>query len=131
MLLQATLVSFLLICGSGTVPTVSSLELDFKGDDCCQLKWLPLIERGSKRFIPSSGVSVTSANGTRWFYFMKEDQRKFAIISEEVDKLPIFLEDSRREGPWEGGLVLSNPHNCVLGWQRFDRGAKVWQTPDK
>ena len=131
MLLQAILLSFLSVVDLATVPTASVLGLDYKGDDCCQLEWLPLIERGNKRFIPSSGVSVSSINGTRWYFMTNKTRQQFGIISEEVDKRPIFLEDRNKEGSWKGGLVLSNPHNCVIGWQRFDKGDRVWETPER
>ena len=97
--------------------SVSIIDLVDDGD-CCQLEWKQLIDTGSKRFIPSSAIAIgKTVHGFDIYYFDKPNGYYFAVINSTAKDRPLrFAAGHTGYVDWTGGYVLSNPHNCVLGW---------------
>ena len=97
--------------------SLSIIELVDEGD-CCQLVWEEIIDTRNKRFIPSSAIPVgRTVRGFDIYYFNNPDgfQSGYSglINSTAKDRPYLYL---RGYVNWAKGYVLSNPHNCFLGW---------------
>ena len=110
--------------------TISTGERFDEEDDCCQLDWTPIIEAGHKRFIPADAIiGGRDANGTNWYYIRKETRSETGIISDVVTKPALFFRREDRiitEDTWSGGLILTNPNHCVLGYKRRERSTVIF-----
>ena len=83
--------------------------------DCCQLEWKQLIDTGSKRFIPSSAISIgKTVLGYDIYFFEKPGGHYHGAINNTAKDRPFTEKDGYIN--WTEGYVLSNPHNCVWGW---------------
>ena len=83
---------------------------------CCQLELAKVIEKGEKRFIPSSALSVgKTALGFDIYYFFNS-RYEVGIINSTSGGRP-FVASRKDYVPWKDGYVLTNPNNCVLQWQ--------------
>lgn len=84
--------------------------------DCCQLEWKKIIDKDNERFIPASAISIgKTVLGFDIYYFWNSQSNHFGLINSTTSGMP-FCGVSNRV-TWQGGSVLSNPNDCVLGWE--------------
>ena len=82
--------------------------------NCCQLELTSVIDEGNEKFIPRSAIAALSMNGMNVYYFVFNNGWDLGVINNTATGYALdFL------GPyykWTEGRVLSNPNDCVLGW---------------
>lgn len=123
-MLAVSLVSLLIL--ANVISTIDAVDLRtlpelIDDGDCCKLELKNLIDvRGRKKFIPSSAIPALSENGLETYFFIKEIPfDKFHTHVGAINNTAkgfAFNWANESYSNWTTGAVLSNPNQCVLGW---------------
>ena len=93
----------------------STRGLLYDPGNCCKLDVKDLIDEGNEKFVPTDAIPVVSANDMDVYYFILNSGWTVGAINNSADGYA-FDYNKKKYLKWTEGKVLTNPNDCVLGW---------------